>query len=337
MTLFKPRKLIEYAAMAAIWLALILLFASLSRNFLTVPTMLALANRIPALAVVSVGMTLVLVIGGIDLSVGSVAGLGGSVLGVLLLNFHMPFWEAALLSSLVGLAAGLANGLVSVCLNIPSFIVTLGMLEAARGLAYLVTNSQTKYIGSAVESLSEPVHSLGVSPAFLIAVAITIVGQIVLSRTVFGRYLIAIGTNEQATRLAGINPTPSKIAVFALAGLLSGLGGVFLTSRLGSADPNTGVGMELSAIAAVVIGGTSLMGGRGSVINTFFGVLIIATLEAGLAQIGASEPAKRVITGAVIVAAVILDASRQQLASRLAQSFNVVRRKANTAVPMSSN
>jgi ribose transport system permease protein len=337
MTLFKPRKLIEYAAMAAIWLALILLFGSLSHNFLSSRTFLTLANRIPALAVVSVGMTLVLVIGGIDLSVGSVAGLCGSALGVLLINFHMPFWEAAVLCLMMGLAAGIANGLVSVCLNIPSFIVTLGMLEVARGLAYLVTNSQTKYIGGAVEGLSEPVGSLGVSPAFLITVAMTIIGQIVLSRTVFGRYLIAIGTNEQATRLAGINPVPAKIAVFALAGLLSGLGGVFLTSRLGSADPNVGVGMELSAIAAVVIGGTSLMGGRGSVINTFFGVLIIATLEAGLAQIGASEPAKRVITGAVIVAAVILDASRQRLATRLAQSFNVVKRKANTAVPASPN
>ena len=333
MTLFKPRKLIEYAAMAAIWVALILLFGSLSHNFLSSRTLFTLANRIPALAVVSVGMTLVLVIGGIDLSVGSVAGLCGSALGVLIMNFHMPLWEAAVLCLLMGLAAGLANGLVSVCLNIPSFIVTLGMLEVARGLAYLVTNSQTKYIGGAVEGLSEPVHALGVSPAFLITVVMTIIGQIVLARTVFGRYLIAIGTNEQATRLAGINPVPAKIAVFALAGLLSGLGGVFLTSRLGSADPNVGVGMELSAIAAVVIGGTSLMGGRGSVINTFFGVLIIATLDTGLAQIGASEPAKRVITGSVIVAAVILDSSRQ----RLAQSFHVVKRKANTAVPTSPN
>jgi len=135
----------------------------------------------------------------------------------------------------------------------------------------------------------------------------------VLSRTVFGRYLVAIGTNEQAVRLAGINPMPAKIAVFALLGLLSGLGGVFYTSRLGSSDPNAGVGLELLAIAAVVIGGTSLMGGRGSVVNTFFGVLIIATLEAGLAQIGASEPTKRVITGVVIVGAVILDAWRHHL------------------------
>jgi len=117
-------------------------------------------------------------------------------------------------------------------------------------------------------------------------------------------------------RLAGINPRPFKIAVFALVGLLAGLGGVFYTSRLGSSDPNAGVGLELSAIAAVVIGGTSLMGGRGSVANTFFGVLIIATLEAGLAQVGASEPTKRVITGVVIVGAVILDAWRHHLTGK---------------------
>src|SRR5206468_12502728 len=113
---------------------------------------------------------------------------------------------------------------------------------------------------------------------------------------------------------SGINPRPIKITVFAILGLLSGLGGVFYTSRLGSADPNAGVGLELSAIAAVVIGGTSLMGGRGSVINSFFGVLIISTLEAGLAQVGVSEPAKRVITGLVIVVAVVLDAWRHHLA-----------------------
>src|SRR5208283_1178150 len=213
----------------------------------------------------------------------------------------------------VGLAAGTLNGVVSVRLGIPSFIVTLGMLEIARGLAYLTTNSQTKYIGSGVESLSAPVAGLAVSPAFFIALVLIVAGQVVLSRTVFGRYLIAIGTNEQAVRLAGINPKPFKIAVFALLGLLAGLGGIFYTSRLGSSDPNAGVGLELSAIAAVVIGGTSLMGGRGSVVKSFFGVLIIATLEAGLAQVGASEPAKRVITGVVIVVAVVLDAWRHRM------------------------
>lgn len=309
----QPRKIAEYTAMLATWLGLIILFGLVSRNFFTAQTFAALANRIPALVVVSAGMTLVLIIAGIDLSVGSVVGLCGAVLGVAMTDYHLSFWVATLLCLGLGALAGAINGVISVCLEIPSFIVTLGMLEAARGLAYLTTNSETKYIGGGVVGLSEPIHGLGVSPAFLISVLVIVVGQIVLSRTVFGRYLIAIGTNEPAVRLAGINPKPAKIAVFVLLGFLSGLAGVFYTSRLGSSDPNAGVGLELSAIAAVVIGGTSLMGGRGSVVNTFFGVLIIATLDAGLAQVGASEPAKRVITGTVIVAAVILDAWRRRL------------------------
>jgi ribose transport system permease protein len=309
----KPKGLGEYAAMLGIWIGLVLLFGALSQNFLTARTFGTVANRIPTLAVVAAGMTLVLIIGGIDLSVGSVLGLSGSVLGVALVNWGWPMWAASLLCLAVGLTVGTVNGWVSVRLEIPSFIVTLGMLEIARGLSYLATNSQTKYIGAAVEGLSRPLPALGFSPAFLLAVAVIIATQVALSRTVFGRYLVAIGTNEQAVRLAGINPRPAKIAVFALLGLLSGLGAICYTSRLGSSDPNAGVGLELSAIAAVVIGGTSLMGGRGSVVKSFFGVLIIATLEAGLAQIGASEPAKRVITGAVIVIAVVLDAWRHRM------------------------
>jgi ribose transport system permease protein len=312
----KAGKIAEYAAMAVIWLGLVLLFGVLSHNFLNARTFVALANRIPALLVISAGMTLVLIVGGIDLSAGSVMGLSGAVLGTAMMDYHFPFLVAVLLCLGVGLAAGAVNGLISVCFGIPSFIVTLGMLEVARGLAYLTTHSQTKYIGEAVEGVSGPIHDLGISPAFFIAMLVIVVGQVVLSRTVFGRYLIAIGTNESAVRLAGINPKPLKIAVFSLLGFLSGMAGIFYTSRLGSSDPNAGVGLELSAIAAVVIGGTSLMGGRGSVVNTLFGVLIIATLEAGLAQVGASEPAKRVITGAVIVGAVLLDAWRDRFSAR---------------------
>ncbi len=309
-----PRKRFgEYAALFAIWIALLLLFGALGDNFLTTRTLTTLANRIPYLVVVAAGMTLVLIIGGIDLSVGSVLGFCGALLGVAIVDWHWPFWAAAVLCLAAGLGTGTLNGLISVGLNIPSFIVTLGMLEIARGLAYLATHSQTKYIGSAVEAIARPIAVVGVSPAFLLALAVIAAAQVVLTRTVFGRHLIAIGTNEQAVRLAGINPRPAKIAVFALLGLLSGLGAIFYTSHLPSADPNAGVGLELSAIAAVVIGGTSLMGGRGSVVSSFFGVLIIATLEAGLAQVGASEPAKRVITGLVIVIAVILDAWRHHL------------------------
>ena len=304
----------EYAAMVVIWVGLFLLFGAFSDNFLTWRTLSTLANRVPTLTVVAAGMTLVLIIGGIDLSVGSVLGLGGAVIGVTLLDWHWPLWAAVVGCLGVGLAAGTLNGILSVGLGIPSFIVTLGMLEIARGLAYLTTHSQTKYIGPAVEGLARPIGGLGCSLAFFLAATIILVLQLVLSRSIFGRYLIAIGTNEQAVRLAGINPRPAKIAVFALLGVLTGLGAVFYISRLGSSDPNAGVGLELSAIAAVVIGGTSLMGGRGSVVSSFFGVLIIATLEAGLAQVGASEPVKRVVTGAVIVLAVILDAWRHQLA-----------------------
>jgi ribose transport system permease protein len=300
--------------MAAVWIGLIILFASRSENFLSQRTFASLANRIPSLAVVSTGMTLVLIVGGIDLSVGSVLGLAGSVLGVALVDWHWPLFLGVALSLGVGLAAGTLNGWVSARLSLPSFIVTLGMLEIARGLAYVVTGSRTKYIGAGVTGLSEPLGALGISPAFLVAILVVAAGQITLSRTVFGRYVTAVGANERAAFLAGVNPRRVKIAVFALTGVLSGLAGVFSTSRLGSADPNAGVGLELSAIAAVVIGGTSLMGGRGSVISSFFGVLIIATLEAGLAQVGATEPAKRVITGLVIVLAVVVDSWRNHLA-----------------------
>ena len=309
-------KPVEYLVMLVVWIGLVLFFGVLSDGFLDPRTFVTLANRIPALAVMATGMTLVLILGEIDLSVGSVLGLGGAVLGVALVSWHLPLWAAILLTLGVGLVAGTLNGLVTVVLGIPSFIVTLGMLEVARGLAYLTTQSQTKYIGGAVEGLSTPIGGVGVSAAFLVAVGVIVAGQVALSRTVFGRYVVAIGTNEAAVRLAGIDTTPVKIAVFALLGVLTGLGGVFYTSRLGSSDPNAGIGLELSTIAAVVIGGTSLMGGRGSVVSSLFGVLIIATLEAGLAQIGASEPTKRVITGTVIVGAVALDAWRRHRGGR---------------------
>ena len=303
----------EYAALLAIWIGLLLLFGVLGENFLSRQAFSALANRVPTLATVAVGMTLVLVIGAIDLSVGSVLGLCGSLFGLALVDWRLPIWPAAVLCLGCGLVAGAINGSISVLLGIPSFIVTLGMLEIARGLAYLTTHSQTKYIGAGVTALSEPLRVSGVSPAFLITLCVVLAGQIILSLSVFGRQIIAIGSNQEAARLSGINPAPAKIIVFALLGFLSALGGIFYTSRLGSADPNAGIGLELSAIAAVVIGGTSLLGGRGSVVKSFLGVLIIATLEAGLAQVGASEPSKRVITGLVIVIAVVFDAWRHKL------------------------
>lgn len=306
----------NYAGLLLVLAALVALFSFRSEHFFTLLTLATVANQIPDLTVIAVGMTLVLIIGGIDLSVGSVLALGAAVLGVAMVDWQWPVWAAAALCLGAGLACGLVNGAISVGWSIPAFIVTLGMLEIARGCAYFVTDSQTVYIGARIEGIAAPLGGLGVSAAFLISVAVVLAGQFLLSGTVFGRYMTAIGYSEQVVRYSGINPRPTKIAVFALAGALSALGGIFQASRLGSADPNGGVGLELAAIAAVVIGGTSLMGGRGSVINSFLGVLIIRVLESGLAQIGASDPTKRIVTGAVIVAAVIGDAYRYRFGAR---------------------
>jgi ribose transport system permease protein len=293
---------------------LLLVFGTFSERFLTVRTFTTVANQVPDLAVISVGMTFVLIAGGIDLSVGSVLALAGALLGVSLSQWGWSLGPAAALALLAGLFCGLLNGVVSVSLAVPSFIVTLGTLEIARGAAYLVTDSRTAYIGPVVEPIGAPLPGLGLSPAFLAAVALVIAGEIALTQTVFGRYAVAIGTNEEAVRLSGVDPRPTRILVFVLAGLLSGLAGIFHAGRLAAADPNAAVGLELSAIAAVVLGGTSLMGGRGSVLRSFFGVLVIAVLQSGLAQVGASEPAKRVVTGLVIVAAVIADGLRARAA-----------------------
>jgi ribose transport system permease protein len=301
----------NYLGLLGALIAMIALFSVLSSHFLTYDTFVTIANQIPDLVVMSVGMTFVLIIAGIDLSVGSVLALGASVVSVASLKWQLGPMTAAVLGLAAAALTGTVTGAVTVGWRIPSFIVSLGVLEAARGFAYQMTNSRTAYIGDAFDFLSNPI-AVGISPAFLIAVAVMIVAQLVLTRTVFGRYLVGIGTNEEAVRLAGVNPKPYKVIVFALMGALSGLAALFQISRLEAADPNAGVGLELQVIAAVVIGGTSLMGGRGSVISTFFGVLIISVLAAGLAQIGANEPTKRIITGAVIVVAVVLDTYRSR-------------------------
>jgi ribose transport system permease protein len=185
------------------------------------------------------------------------------------------------------------------------------MLEAGRGAAYLVTSSQTIYIGAPIERISE-IGLFGLTLPFLLAFVTVIAGQFFLSYHVKGRHILAIGSNENTARLVGINIRSVKIMVFTLTGFLVALASIIQCSRLSAADPNAGAGFELTAIAAVVIGGTSLTGGRGSVIRSFFGVLIIAVLGAGLAQAGAQEPLKRLITGMVIVVAVILDKYRQR-------------------------
>ena len=305
------RIIADYLGLAAALLVLVIIFGFKADNFFSVVTFRTIANQIPDTTIVAVGMTFVLIIAGIDLSVGSVLALASAVLGICLVNWGWPLPLGIAAALLVGLLCGGLNGLFVIRWRLPSFIVTLGMLETARGAAYLVTNSRTVYIGGPIEVVTDTTI-LGVSLPFVIAMIIVVAGQLVLSRTVFGRYLVAIGTNEEAVRLSGIDPRRYKLAVFVLCGVLTAVAAVIQTARMSSANPNTAIGFELNAIAAVVIGGTSLMGGRGSVIRSFFGVLIIAVLGTGLAQIGAQDPTKKVTTGAVIVAAVILDQYRRR-------------------------
>ena len=286
---------------------LILFFGIASDNFFSLITLTTILNQLPALTVVTVGMTFVLIVAGIDLSVGSVLGFSAAVVGAAAISWGVPLTLACLLGVGVGVICGSVNGVLVSYFSLPSFIVTLGMLEMARGLAYVTTDSQTVYIGAEIQRISLPLPGMGVSAALIFSLLLVVAAHFLLTRTVFGRYITAIGTNEKAARMSGIDTRPYLLLVLAASGGLAGLGGVFNAAYLGSADQNAGIGLELSAIAAAVIGGTSLMGGRGSIIGAFAWVLIISVLQNGLAQIGLSEPTKRLITGAVIIIAVLID------------------------------
>ncbi|MCI0414352.1 ABC transporter permease [bacterium] len=291
---------------------LVFIFSLATEHFFSWTTLRTIANQIPYSMIIAIGMTFVLIVAEIDLSVGSVLALSSAVFGVCLVDYGLPLFASISACLAVGLICGGFSGLITVRWKLPSFITTLGMLEMARGGAYIVTNSETKYLGNSVNAFANA-SVFGLSLSFFIALIAVTLGQVVLTRTIFGRYMIAIGTNEEAVRLSGINTRLIKVVVFLLSGLLSSIAAVIHSSRLSAVDPNAGTGFELNAIASVVIGGTSIMGGRGSVIRSFFGVLIIAVLSSGLVQIGAREPAKRLITGGVIVAAVILDYYRTRL------------------------
>ncbi len=302
----------DYLGLVAALGLLILVFSLKAEHFFSADTFRTIANQIPAAMLVATGMTWVLIVAEIDLSVGSVLGLCGAVVGVALTQWHWPLWASVLGGMGAGAVCGAFNGLVSMRWRLPSFIVTLGMLEMARGGAHALTKSQTQYIGSAIEGIAGATV-LGLSLPFLLALLVVAAAQAVLSGAVFGRQMFAVGSNELAARLSGIDPRRVKVVVFVVTGLLVALAAIIDTSRFQSANPNGGSGFELQAIAAAVIGGTSLMGGRGSVVRTFFGVLIIAVLNSGLASVGAKDEIKRLVTGAVIVAAVILDYYRHRL------------------------
>ncbi len=312
-----PRFMLDYVGLLLVLALLIVLFGTTTQHFFSPATFRIIANQIPDATIIAVGMTLVLMIAGIDLSVGSILALSAAILGMVVGNYGWPLYAGVFAAISTGLVCGLVNGGICARWPIPSFIVTLGMLEAARGAAYLLTGSKTQYISgsSGIEALGQT-SWLGISLPAYVALGTVIAGQILLSSSVFGRHMKAFGSNPESARLSGLSTRAITVSVFTISGALAGLAAVVHCTRLSAADPNAAVGYELQAIAAVVIGGTSLMGGRGSVVGSFIGVLIITVLEHGLVQLGAQDSLKRVITGGVIVAAVILDYYRHRLYAR---------------------
>ncbi|WP_166820486.1 ABC transporter permease [Thalassoroseus pseudoceratinae] len=305
------RTVLQYGGLLTALALLILVFSLQTESFFQLGTARLIANQIPELTLLSVGMTLVLVIGQIDLSVGSVMALAGAVLGVLMATYEWSLGPAIAAGLATAAVCGWVTGAISIWFRIPSFIVSLGMLQIARGATRQLLDSKTLTIGFDVAVISEPISGIGLSPIFLIAIAAVFATQFLISGTVFGRYCIAIGTNAEAVRMSGIRTAPYAIMVFVISGLLCGLAGLAPTSLMEAADPGAGTGIELSAIAACVIGGTSLMGGRGNAISTFLGVLVIAVLQTGLSRMSVEDANKQIITGVVIIMAVLIDTLRR--------------------------
>jgi ribose/xylose/arabinose/galactoside ABC-type transport system permease subunit len=279
--------------------------------FLTVSNLLNVAEQTSINAIVAVGMTFVILSGGIDLSVGSIVALSGVVLG-LGLRSGAPLVPAIAYAIGVGAICGAGNGLLITLGALPPFIVTLGTMSIARGAALLVTE------GRPVSGFSESFRLIatgrvGFVPAPVVATALVYAAaHLVLTRTTFGRYAYAIGGNEEATRLSGVAVRFHKTMIYVVSGVMSAAAAVILTARLNSAQPIAGINYELDAIAAAVIGGTSLMGGEGTLGGTLVGALIMGVLRNGLNLLGVSSFLQQIVIGAVIVVAVLLDTTLKQ-------------------------
>lgn len=310
---------------AGIGLALVLLclaFSLFAPRFASVANLTNIFTQISINTVIAVGMTFVILLGGIDLSVGSVLALCTIVAGLTITNPALPVPAAialaVLASILVGSACGLFNGFVTERWKIHSFIVTLGMLNIARGAALQISESRTIFSFPAVFNQFGAATVLGVPVIFIIAVVLVLIGRFILNRTVYGRLIYAIGNNEEAVRLSGHNPSLMKVIAFTLTGLCVGLAGIMYMLRLNIASPILGVGFELNAIAAVVIGGTSMSGGKGSMVGTFLGACIIGVLNNGLLLLGMGDFARQIVTGFIIIVAVIIDTYRARFLIQVA-------------------
>jgi ribose transport system permease protein len=279
---------------------------ALTPHFFTVSNLLNVAQQTSINAVVAAGMTFVILSGGIDLSVGSIVALSGVALGASLHAEH-GLVTALAIAIATGLGCGLINGALVSWGGLPPFIVTLGTMSIARGAALVFTEGRP-VSGFADNFRAIATGAVGFVPGpVLVTMAVYLVAHTVLSRTTFGRYVYAIGGNEEATRLSGVAVRAHKTAIYGVSGAMSAVAAVLLTARLNSAQPIAGTMYELDAIAATVIGGTSLMGGEGSLPGTLVGALIMGVLRNGLNLLGVSSFLQQIVIGGVIIVAVLVD------------------------------
>ena len=292
--------------------ALCLDLAIASPVFFTASNFLNVFQQISINFVVAVGMTFVIISGGIDLSVGSNIALSGLLMGILMKNFGVPVPVTILACILFSGLIGLVNGMLISFLNLPPFIATLGMMSIVRGAAYTVTGGQPIY--TFPPGFTAIASRVGGFPLYtmLILAAVFFLGWYILRYTRVGRFTYAIGGNENCAKLSGINLKKVKCFVYVVSGLCCGVAALLLSSRLDSAVPTNAEGQEMDAIAAVVIGGTSMSGGEGSMIGTLIGILIIGIISNGLNLLGVAQGPQKMVKGLIIVIAVIIDVIRRK-------------------------
>lgn len=312
-------KIIKEAGIGMALLALILIFVFTAPHFASLNNIKNIFTQITINTILAVGMTFVILIGGIDLSVGATMALSTVVAGKIMksetLSPALAIFLAVLASMAVGSFFGFLNGFITVKWKLPAFIVTLGTLNIARGAALMFTDARTIF------ELPDVFTDFGTSAIlgnfipciFVVALVLVIVGWFILNKTVYGRLVYAIGNNEEAVRLSGHHVSFIKIITYTITGLTVGIAGIIYMARLTIASPILGSGFELNAIAAVIIGGTSMNGGKGSIIGTFLGACIMGVLTNGLILIGMGDFARQMVTGAIIIVAVVMDSYRAQM------------------------
>lgn len=316
------RLLLEGRAFFALIL-IIAVFSLMSPNYFTIGNFLIMSSHVAIYGLLAIGMLLVILSGGIDLSVGSILALAGVSAGAMMQGIELqalgvilypPVWAVVVLTCVLGALVGAVNGVLVSIFKVPAFVATLGVMYVARGIALLMTNGLTYNNLSGRPELGNTGFDwlgfnriAGIPISVLVLAAMAIIAGLMLSRSSFGRWLYASGGNERAAELSGVPTRRVKITVYTLSGVLSAIAGLVLSSQLTSAGPTAGTTYELTAIAAVVIGGAALTGGRGTVRGTMLGAFVIGFLSDGLVIIGVSSYWQTVFTGAVIVLAVLMN------------------------------